>query len=99
MKKTPTCLTWPSTAQYNGCKWRGGTLRVEAARPAFHLRLVREWAAEAARQREERERAAAREQEAAHAAEAARAKRPAELTLALPHSRKARASSSSPLCA
>ena len=30
-------------AQYNGCKWRGGVLRVERARPAFHLRLVREW--------------------------------------------------------
>ena len=65
---------------------------MEAARPAFHLRLVREWAAEAAAQREERERAAAREQEEARAAETARAKRPAELALALalPHGRKAR---------
>ena len=77
-------------AQYNGCKWRGGTLRVEAARPAFHLRLVREWAAEAARQHEQCKRAAAREQEAARGAEAVRVKPPAELTLAVPHSRKAR---------
>ena len=71
---------------------------MEAARPAFHLRLVREWAAEAARLREERERAAARQQEAACAAEAARAKRPAELTLALPHSRKARLPFFTALC-
>ncbi len=36
-------------AQYNGCKWRGHTLRVEPARPAFADRLVKEWAdAEAA---------------------------------------------------
>jgi hypothetical protein len=30
--------------QYNGCKWKGCKLRVEEARPAFGLRLQREWA-------------------------------------------------------
>ncbi|CAM6110577.1 unnamed protein product [Calypogeia fissa] len=33
---------------YNGCKWRGGLLRVEKAKEHFSDRLQREWAAEAA---------------------------------------------------
>ncbi|KAK9828113.1 hypothetical protein WJX81_006020 [Elliptochloris bilobata] len=73
---------------YNGCKWRGGVLRVEAARPAYHLRLVCEWAADAAAQQQERERAPASKQEAALATEAALARPPPELTLTLPNSRK-----------
>ncbi|KAK9820036.1 hypothetical protein WJX72_005330 [[Myrmecia] bisecta] len=57
---------------YNGCKWRGGILRVEVARPAYQLRMAEEAAAEAqaqahaAQQRE-------REQEKQQKAEVARA--------------------------
>ena len=29
--------------QYNGCKWRGSTLRLEVARPAYAARLSEEW--------------------------------------------------------
>ena len=78
--------------QYNGCKWRGGTLRVEQAKPAYHLRLVREWAAEAQRQQEESACAAVAQEKAAQALAAARAKPPPELSLADPSSRKVRQS-------
>lgn len=33
--------------QYNGCKWRGGVLRVERAEPAYLARLEQQWAEEA----------------------------------------------------
>ncbi len=78
-------------AQYNGCKWRGGVLRVERARPAFHLRLVREWAAEAEAARGAAQRGAAAAEAAAAALADARAKPPPKLSLAAPGSRKARA--------
>jgi hypothetical protein len=29
--------------QYNGCKWRGQTLRVELAKPDFQVKLRQEW--------------------------------------------------------
>ena len=77
-------------AQYNGCKGRGGVLRVARARPAFHLRLVREWAAEAEAARAGAQRGAAAAEAAARALADARAKPPPELSLAAPGGRKAR---------
>lgn len=35
-------LLW--TVQYNGCKWKGGVLRVEKAKEHYMDRLRREWA-------------------------------------------------------
>jgi len=32
------------TVQYNGCKWKGGVLRVEKAKENYMDRLRREWA-------------------------------------------------------
>jgi hypothetical protein len=36
---------WFGVVQYNGCKWRGGVLRVEKAKEHYTDRLRREWAA------------------------------------------------------
>ena len=35
-------------AQYNGCKWKGGKLRLEKAKEHYLTRLKREWEQEAA---------------------------------------------------
>ena len=53
-RKHNAALThWLFCAQYNGCAWRGSTLRVERAQEHYTTRLGREWqlaaAAEAAR--------------------------------------------------
>ncbi len=71
---------------------------MEQAKPAYHLRLVREWAAEAERQQEERARAAAAQEKAAQALATARAKPPPELSLADPSSRKVRQSLTVDVC-
>lgn len=50
---TPHC-----PAQYNGCKWRGGVLKVDVAKPDFAARLAADWQQQYEREVQE---AAARE--------------------------------------
>ncbi|KAL3686836.1 hypothetical protein R1sor_013145 [Riccia sorocarpa] len=40
-------ICYYSTDQYNGCKWRGGVLRIEVAKEHYTEKLKKEWAAEA----------------------------------------------------
>jgi hypothetical protein len=56
---TPTPVN--TRAQYNYCRWKGGVLRVEVARPDYALRLQREWAEDAEAEAAEAEEAATTE--------------------------------------
>ena len=41
------------SAQYNGCKWRGGVLKVDVAKPDYAARLAADWQQQAEREAEE----------------------------------------------
>lgn len=45
-----TCETIQRHVQYNGCKWLGGLLRVEPAKPDYNQRLAREAAQDQAQE-------------------------------------------------
>lgn len=47
-------MTWHvSPAQYNGCKWRGGILKVDVAEPDYSARLATEWQHQAEKDEQE----------------------------------------------
>ena len=58
--------------QYNGCKWKGGKLRVEIAKPNYLLKLRVELDAEATDELHQRDQLQNEEEQAADAAECSR---------------------------